>query len=38
LTDSSSTAIDNNLEVLKKEGLLEREGRKGGVGFYIILI
>ncbi len=31
LTDFSSTAIDNNLEVLKKEGLLEREGTKGGV-------
>jgi len=30
-TDFSSTAIDNNLEVLKKEGLLEREGTKGGV-------
>lgn len=31
LTDFSGTAIDNNLEVLKKEGLLEREGTKGGV-------
>ena len=31
LTDFSSTAIDNNLEVLKKEGLLERKGTKGGV-------
>lgn len=31
LTDFSSTAIDNNLEVLKKEGLLEREETKGGV-------
>lgn len=31
LTDFSSTAIDNNLEVLKKEGLLERAGTKGGV-------
>jgi ATP-dependent DNA helicase RecG len=31
LTDFSSTAIDNNLEVLKKAGLLERAGTKGGV-------
>lgn len=31
LTDFSSTAIDNNLEGLKKEGLLEREETKGGV-------
>jgi ATP-dependent DNA helicase RecG len=31
LTDFSSTAIDNNLEVLKEEGLLERKGTKGGV-------
>ena len=31
LTDFRCTAIDNNLEVLKKEGLLEREGTKGGV-------
>ena len=31
LTDFSATAIDKNLEVLKKEGLLEREGTKGGL-------
>jgi ATP-dependent DNA helicase RecG len=38
LTDFSGTAIDNNLEILKKEGLLEREGTKGGVWIYTILI
>lgn len=31
LTDFSASAIDKNLEILKKEGLLEREGTKGGV-------
>ena len=31
LTDFSASAIDKNLEALKKEGLLEREGTKGGV-------
>lgn len=31
LADFSATALDNNIEVLKKEGLLEREGTKGGV-------
>lgn len=31
LTDFTATAIDKNLEVLKKEGLLEREGTKGGL-------
>lgn len=31
MTDFSATALDNNLEILKKEGLLEREGTKGGV-------
>lgn len=31
LVDFSATALDNNIEVLKKEGLLEREGTKGGV-------
>nr|WP_315151220.1 ATP-binding protein [uncultured Flavobacterium sp.] len=31
LTDFSASAIDKNLETLKKEGLLEREGTKGGV-------
>jgi len=31
LADFSSTALDNNLEVLKKIGLLEREGTKDGV-------
>ena len=36
LTDFSSTAIDNNLEVLKKEGLLEREGTKGGVPLALV--
>ena len=24
-------ALDNNIEILKKEGLLEREGTKGGI-------
>lgn len=31
LADFSATALDSNIEVLKKEGLLEREGTKGGV-------
>src|SRR5690606_22226717 len=31
LTDFSATALDKNIDVLKKEGLLEREGTKGGV-------
>ncbi|AIG30317.1 ArsR family transcriptional regulator [Flavobacterium psychrophilum] len=31
LTDFSASAIDKNLEILKKEGLLEREGTKGGI-------
>jgi ATP-dependent DNA helicase RecG len=31
LTDFSASAIDKNLEILKKIGLLEREGTKGGV-------
>jgi ATP-dependent DNA helicase RecG len=31
LADFIGTAIDINLEVLKKEGLLEREETKGGV-------
>ena len=31
LTGFSATALDNNLEILKKEGLLEREGTKGGI-------
>lgn len=31
LTGFSATTLDNNLEILKKEGLLEREGTKGGV-------
>lgn len=31
LTDFSATAIDKNLGILKKEGLLEREGTKGGL-------
>jgi ATP-dependent DNA helicase RecG len=31
LVDFSATAIDNNIDDLKKEGLLEREGTKGGV-------
>lgn len=30
LTDFSATTLDNNLEILKKEGLLEGEGTKGG--------
>ena len=30
-TGFSATALDNNLETLKKEGLLEREGTKGGI-------
>jgi ATP-dependent DNA helicase RecG len=31
LVDFSATALDNNIEILKKEGLLEREGTKGGI-------
>lgn len=31
LTGFSATTLDNNLEILKKEGLLEREGTKGGI-------
>jgi ATP-dependent DNA helicase RecG len=31
LTGFIATTLDNNLETLKKEGLLEREGTKGGV-------
>lgn len=31
LTGFSATALDNNLEILKKEKLLEREGTKGGI-------
>jgi len=31
LVDFSATALDNNIDVLKVEGLLEREGTKGGV-------
>lgn len=31
LVDFSATALDNNIEFLKLEGLLEREGTKGGV-------
>lgn len=31
LVGFSATAIDNNIDVLKGEGLLEREGTKGGV-------
>lgn len=31
LVDFSATAIDNNIDALKGEGLLEREGTKGGV-------
>lgn len=34
LADFSATAIDNNIEVLKEAGLLEREGTKGG--FWIV--
>lgn len=37
LTGFSATALDNNLDVLKKMGLLKREGTKGGIWvlFYI---
>ncbi|MFD0991148.1 hypothetical protein ACFQ1R_13655 [Mariniflexile jejuense] len=31
LVDFSATELDNNIEVLKKEGLLQRKGTKGGV-------
>ncbi len=31
LVDFSATTLDNNIEILKKEGVLEREGTKGGV-------
>uniref|UniRef100_UPI0040492163 RNA-binding domain-containing protein n=1 Tax=Flavobacterium sp. TaxID=239 RepID=UPI0040492163 len=31
LVDFSATAIDNNIDILKEEGLLERKGTKGGV-------
>ena len=31
LVDFSATALDNNIDVLKGEGLLEREGTKGGI-------
>lgn len=31
LVGFSATALDNNIEFLKREGLLEREGTKGGV-------
>ena len=31
LVDFSATALDNNIDDLKKEGLLEREGTKGGL-------
>lgn len=31
LVGFSATALDNNIEVLKDKGLLEREGTKGGV-------
>ncbi len=31
LVDLSATALDNNIEILKKEGLLERDGTKGGI-------
>lgn len=31
LTSFSSTALDNNLEILKSNKLLEREGTKGGI-------
>ena len=30
LSGFSATTLDNNLEILKKEGLLERVGTKGG--------
>ena len=31
LVDFSATTLDNNIEILKKEGILEREGTKGGI-------
>ncbi len=31
LVDFSATTLDNNIEILKKEGVLEREGTKGGI-------
>ncbi len=31
LAGFSSTTLDNNLEILKIEKLLEREGTKGGI-------
>ena len=31
LVGFSATTLDNNLDILKKEGLLEREGTKGGI-------
>ena len=31
LANLSGTAVDNNIEILKVEGLLERVGTKGGV-------
>lgn len=31
LVDFSATALNNNIEVLKKERLFEREGTKGGI-------
>lgn len=31
LTDLSPSTLDYNIEILKKMGLLEREGTKGGV-------
>lgn len=34
LADFSATAVDNNIDVLKEAGLLEREGTKGG--FWIV--
>ncbi len=30
ITGFSTTALDNNIEILKNEGFLEREGTKGG--------
>ena len=30
ITGFSATALDNNIEILKNEGFLEREGTKGG--------
>lgn len=31
LVGFSATTLDNNLDILKKEGILEREGTKGGI-------